>query len=141
MAATVEPVAARSGEQLGERLRVGERDEHVLGTVSGGPMVRLVDVARALTVRTYTNDGAIDLVIEGRPPLHLAVVDGKGKLSVPRQARAPLTIDRAPLAAVLFGGLSATDAARLGWAKGDEATLARADALFASPPFFALDAY
>jgi predicted acetyltransferase len=125
-----------------DRARSGTGEvEHVLGTLTGGPMVRLVDVARALTARTYANDGAIDLVVEGRPPLHLAVAEGRGKLSVPRQARAPLAIDRAPLAALLFGGLSATDAARLGWARGDEPTLARADALFASPPFFALDAY
>ncbi len=115
--------------------------EHTLGIVAGGPMVRLVDVARALTSRKYASDGAIDLVIDGRPPLHVAVEDGKAKLSVPRLARAALAIDRAGLAALLYGGLSATDAARIGWARADEPVLARADALFASPPFFALDGY
>ena len=125
-----------------DRARFGTPEvEHVLGAVTGGPMVRLVDVARALTTRTYADDGAIDLVIDGRPPLHLAVSGGKAKLSVPRHARAPLAIDRAGLAALLYGGTSASDAARLGWARGEGATIARADALFASPPFFALDAY
>ena len=104
-------------------------------------MVRLVDVGRALGSRTYAKDGAIDLVIDGGPPLHLAVAKGKAKVSTIRRPRAPLAIDRAGLAAILYGGTSARDAARLGWAQGDDATLTRADALFASPPFFALDAY
>jgi predicted acetyltransferase len=126
--------------------------EHPLGVLSGGPMVRLVDVSRGLAARAYAADGEIDVVIDrapdgehqvpSRPALHVAVADGKAKLSVPaKPARAPLAIDRAALAAVLYGGLSASDAARLGWARGEDATLERADALFASPPFFALDAY
>jgi predicted acetyltransferase len=125
-----------------DRARFGSSDvEHTLGAVTAGPMVRLVDVARGLTTRAYLRDGALDLAIEGRPPLHVAVSDGKAKLSVPRHARSPLTIDRAALGAVLYGGLSASDAVRLGWARGEDAVIARADALFASPPFFALDAY
>jgi predicted acetyltransferase len=125
-----------------DRARFGTADvEHPIGLVTAGPMVRLVDVTRALTARTYAADGAIDLVIDERPPLHVSVAGGKAKLSVPRQARAPLAIDRAGLAALLYGGLSASDAARLGWARGEEATVARADAIFASPPFFTLDAY
>ena len=125
-----------------DRARFGTATvEHALGVVSGGPMVRLVDVARGLTTRTYAADGAVDVVVDERPPLHVAIAGGKAKLSVPRQARAPLSISRAALAALLYGGLSASDAVRLGWAEGDVATVARADALFASPPFFALDVY
>ena len=125
-----------------DRSRFGTIDvEHVLGVVAGGPMVRLVDVARGLTARTYAADGSLDLVIDDRPPLHVVVADGKAKLSLPRQTRAPLTIQRAALAAVLYGGLSPSDAVRLGWAHGDEPAVSRADAIFASPPFFALDAY
>jgi predicted acetyltransferase len=125
-----------------DRARFGDAEvEHALGTVVGGPMVRLVDVARALAHRGYLTDGAIDLAIEGRPPLHFAVSDGKARLTFPRHAKAPLAIGRAALGAVLYGGLRPSEAARIGWAQGDDATLARADALFASPPFFALDAY
>ncbi len=125
-----------------DRARFGTgKVEHALGLVAGGPMVRLVDVARGLSARTYAADGAIDLLLDGRPPLHVAIAEGKAKLSVPRQARAPLAIDRATLGALLYGGLAPSDAARLGWAHGEAAAVARADALFASPPFFALDAY
>jgi predicted acetyltransferase len=125
-----------------DRTRFGtETVEHALGTIAGGPMVRLVDVARALAQRTYARDGALDLAIEGGPPLHFSVADGKAKLTSPRHARAPLTIGRAALAAVLYGGLRPSEAARLGWASGDPGTFARADALFGAPPFFALDVY
>jgi predicted acetyltransferase len=125
-----------------DRARFGTPEvEHTLGVVAGGPMVRLVDVARGLTARPYATNGAIDLVLDGRPALRVTVASGKASLSVPRQARAPLAITRPALAAVLYGGLSTSDAARIGWASGDPATLARADALFASPPFFTNDPY
>lgn len=114
--------------------------EHALGAIVGGPMVRLVDVRRALLARRYAVDGAIDLVIDGEPGVHLAVASGRAELLAAR-GTSPVTIDRAALGAILVGGLAPTDAARLGWARGDEAHLARADAIFATPPFFALDAY
>jgi predicted acetyltransferase len=120
-----------------------ERIEHALGTLCGGPMVRLVDTARALAQRAYAADGAIDLLVDGRTPLHLAVTRGKGTVSLShsRAPRAPLIIERPALGAVLYGGLTSSEAAALGWARAENSTLARADALFASPPFFALDAY
>ncbi len=125
-----------------DRARFGTREvEHTLGIVAGGPMVRLVDTARGITSRAYLADGSIDLAIDERPPLHVVVNEGRAKLSVPRFARAPVRVERAALAAVLYGGLSMSDAVRLGWARGEEASIARADALFASPPFFALDGY
>jgi predicted acetyltransferase len=127
-----------------DRARFGTPDvEHMLGALSGGPMVRLVDVARGLAARKYASDGAIDLVVDGGAPLRLVVARGKAQVSAARrsQGRAPLAIDRAGLAALLYGGTWAREAARLGWARGEDATLARAEALFASPPFFALDAY
>ena len=127
-----------------DRGRFGtEPVEHPLGTLVGGPMVRLVDVARGLTARRYASSGAVDMVIDGLA-IRLTVgaeSGGQGVVTAPGTLTAPLAIGRATLAAVLYGGLSVSDAARLGWAHGDEATLARADALFASPPFFTLDAY
>ncbi|HEY2510906.1 MAG TPA: GNAT family N-acetyltransferase [Polyangiaceae bacterium] len=127
-----------------DRGRFGtEAVEHPLGTLVGGPMVRLVDVARGLTARRYASSGAVDMVIDGLA-IRLTVppdANGQGVVTAPGTLTGPLAIGRAPLAAVLYGGLSVADAARLGWAQGDDATLARADALFASPPFFTLDAY
>jgi predicted acetyltransferase len=104
-------------------------------------MVRLVDVARALTARRYPADGTIDLVIDDRPALRVAVTRGRAKVGVAERARSPLVVTRAALGAILYGGLAPTDAARLGWAGGDDAVLARADALFETRPFFALDAF
>jgi hypothetical protein len=82
-------------------------------------------------------------VIDDRPALHVAITRGRGKVGVAERARSPLVITRAALGAVLYGGLVPSDAARIGWARGEDATLARADALFATPPFFslALDAF
>jgi hypothetical protein len=42
---------------------------------------------------------------------------------------------------MLYGGLLPSDAARIGWARGDDATVARADALLDTAPFFALDSF
>jgi predicted acetyltransferase len=127
-----------------DRARFGTASlEHDLGAIAGGPMVRLVDVARALSARRYTSDGALDLVIDDRPALHLAIARGRAKVGVAERARSPLTITRAALGAVLYGGLLPSDAARIGWARGEDATLARADALLVTPPFsaLALDAF
>jgi hypothetical protein len=71
----------------------------------------------------------------------VTVAKGRAKTSIAERPRAPLTLSRAALGAILYGGLSSGDAARLGWAHGEASTLASADALFATPPFFALDSY
>jgi predicted acetyltransferase len=115
--------------------------EHPLGELAGGPMLRLVDVARAVAARRYPQDGALDVVIDGRPALHVAIVRGRAKVTVADRARSPLVVTRTALGAILYGGLSPSDAARIGWARADEATLGRADALLATRPFFSLDPF
>jgi predicted acetyltransferase len=138
-----------------DRARFGSKTlEHAVGELAAGPMVRLVDVARGIGARRYAEDGAIDVAIDGastlgatrstpdlRPALRIMVARGRAKVSVAERTRSPLVIGRAALGAVLYGGISASDAARLGWARGDASTLARADSLFATPPFYALDSY
>jgi predicted acetyltransferase len=118
-----------------------ERVEHALGALVGGPMVRLADDTRAIEARGYRSDGVVDLAVDGAPPTSVEIRDGVAKVGPPRGG--PLVqADRRALAAVLYGGLSASDAARLGWLTADTSrTLRLADDLFAQPPFFALDTF
>lgn len=118
-----------------------ERVEHALGTLVGGPMVRLTDDARALEARGYRSDGTIDLAVDGGPPRSIQIREGAARVG-PARGGPILHADRRALAAILYGGLNASGAARLGWLGADAArTLRLADDLFAQPPFFALDLF
>jgi predicted acetyltransferase len=124
-----------------DRARFGTKSlEHPLGIVAGGPMVRITNVERAIASRGYVASGSIDVEVNDTP-LRITVTDGAA--SVERTARvAPrLVVTRESLASILYGTLSASDAARFGLASGDAETLALADALFSLPPFFALDRF
>jgi predicted acetyltransferase len=114
--------------------------EHALGTLVGGPMVRIVDVRRALEARGYTHDGAIEIAVEGEAPVELDVRTGRATVGPPRGAPR-ITIGRTALAAVLYGALSARDAARLGWIEADAAALDRAAVVLALPPYFSIDSF
>jgi predicted acetyltransferase len=117
------------------------RVEHALGTLVAGPMLRLVDVARAVEARGYPSDGALDVIVDGAPPQSIEIRDGTAKMGPPR-AGPLLRVDRSGLGAVLYGGLSASRAARIGWVSADSPdTLRFADELFGHPPFFALDPF
>jgi len=118
-----------------------ERVEHALGVLVAGPMLRLLDVERAVEARGYAVDGAIEVALDGAPPFSFEVRDGRAKVAVARGG--PLVrLDRSSLAAVLFGGLPASHAARIGWLACDSpGTLRLADDLFAHPPYFALDPF
>jgi hypothetical protein len=51
-------------------------------------------------------------------------------------------MDRPALAAIAFGALAPSDAARLGWVRArDQAALALADEAFALAPYFAIDRF
>jgi predicted acetyltransferase len=106
-----------------DRSRFGDAAvEHALGDIVGGPMVKVLDVARALAARGIDAGFAVD--------------DGA------RITLAGVAFDHAAVGAVLFGGLEVADAVRLGWARAaDAADVAKAQALFAHPPFFALDPF
>jgi predicted acetyltransferase len=118
-----------------------ERVEHSLGTLVAGPMLRLLDVPRAVEARGYRADGAIDVAIDGAPAVSIRVEGGVGKMG--SAIGGPLLeVDRASLAAILYGGLPASQAARIGWLSADsESTLRAADALFDHPSYFALDPF
>jgi predicted acetyltransferase len=120
--------------------------EHPLGRIVGGPMVRIVDTARALEARGWAKEGGLLLDVDGAR-LALEVGAASAKVAVEaageRAGRAAdLHLSRAALAAVAFGALAPSAAARLGWLRArDASTLARADAIFALPPYFAIDTF
>jgi predicted acetyltransferase len=127
------------------------RVEHDLGTIVGGPMVRIEDVPRAIEARGYAADGALDIVVhasEGETngageeiAVSVRVAGGRAEVSAARGAAAALRTTRAALSSLLYGGLRASDAARLGLADADARTLARADAVFAMAPVAPIDAF
>lgn len=118
-----------------------ERVEHAIGTVVSGPMVRIADVARAIEARGYYSEGFVDLAVDGGPPRGVEIRKGTATTG-PARGGPLVRIEGRALAATLYGGLTASDAARLGWLSVDEPTTLRlADDLFAQPPFFALDAF
>jgi predicted acetyltransferase len=125
--------------------------EHALGEVVAGPMIRILDVARALEARGYGVEGHLSLST-GAEDLQLSVRDGKGQvatkssLSQREEHNGPhVQVPPGALAALAFGALGArpaTHAARLGWLQAkDDRSLAFADALFALPAYFSPDAF
>lgn len=117
--------------------RLSDPAEDVTTTVKPGPMVRVVDVARALTgLATPATDERV--VLSVRDPRH-AWNDGRfevrddGGLTTCRRVNddesAHLDIDVGALSRVLVGARSAAALADLGHADGDADAIARLDAL------------
>jgi predicted acetyltransferase len=126
--------------------------EHDLGSLVGGPMVRIEDVPRAIEARGYAADGAFDVVVHAGDgeanggaaeeiAVSVSVSGGRAEVSAARGASAALRTTRAALASLLYGALRPTDAVRLGLADADARTLARADAIFAMPPLLPIDPF
>jgi len=128
--------------------------EHPLGTLGAGPMVRLADAARALTLRGYPVDGELDIVVSETSAtsktLHLVVRNGAGQAS--SDGERPAGADRAgkrpvielllsTLGSIVAAGLQPSDAAELGLLRGQVTAVAMADSLFAGPRFQCLDPF
>jgi predicted acetyltransferase len=116
-----------------------ERVEHDFGCIVAGPMLRMLDVEAALEARGYTHEGDLALSIGGKR-LHLRARKGRATL-LRKKVGDALVTDARTLASIAFGGLAVKDAADLGLAQGKPATLARANALFHTPPFTTLDRF
>ncbi|CAN5393727.1 N/A [soil metagenome] len=112
--------------------------EHALGTVIAGPMVRVLDLDRALSSRGYMYDTRSRLRLGDRM-LSLSASGGQGAVS--EATSSDVEIDDGFVGSVLFGGLTPTAAASLGFARGAGAALANADTLLGLPPFAALDRF
>lgn len=124
-----------------DRRRFGTEDvEHALGEIVVGPMVRIEDVHRAIEARGYAADGFFDVVVADEIAMAVTVEDGRAEVSAARGTSA-LRATRASLAAILYGGLRPSDAARLGLVDADARTLARVDAIVAMPAVAPVDAF
>ncbi|CAN5788558.1 enhanced intracellular survival protein Eis [soil metagenome] len=127
------------------------RIEHDLGTIVGGPMVRIEDVPRAIEARGYRTEGSFDVVVHAGAgetngagdelAVSVRVADGHAEVSAARGAAGAIRTTRSTLASLLYGGLKASDAVRLGLADADARTLARADAILALPPPMPVDPF
>jgi predicted acetyltransferase len=128
--------------------------EHPLGTLGAGPMIRLADAARALTLRGYHADGELDIVVSDAVAapkrLRLVVRNGTGEVAtdVARGAGAEkdnggpaIELALSTLGSIVAAGLRPRDAAELGLVRGEGAALAMADSLFAGPRFQCLDPF
>jgi predicted acetyltransferase len=118
------------------------RVEHSLGEIVVGPMLRLTDARRALAARGYRAEGSVILEVGGD---RLRVVARDGRADVEHAGAADptdLRLDMAGLAAVAYGALPVSHAARLGWvAARDDRAGARAEQLLSLPPYFSPDAF
>jgi predicted acetyltransferase len=114
--------------------------EHAIGEVVSGPMVRVLDAKRALEARGYGADGKVALLV-GEEAIRVAVRGGRAEV-LPCSGPPEVRIEPPALAAIAFGALAPTRAARLGWVEARDAlALARADELFALPPYFSPDPF
>lgn len=76
------------------------------------------------------------LAVQGET-LEVRACDGRATATPAPDAEPDVRLDARALAAVAFGGMRATDAARLGWLEArDPRALALADELLALPPYF-----
>lgn len=124
-----------------DRARFGDEEvEHVVGEVAGGPMLRVVDAARALAARGWRRDGRVVLAVDGAT---LEVLARGGTATVrPSTDEPDLRLDAPALAAIAFGGLPVSHAVRLGWASPrEDASVAVAEALLALPAYFSPDPF
>jgi predicted acetyltransferase len=126
---------------------------HVLGELAGGPMLRIGDPVRALAARGWQADlGAFGheqphlvLNVSGQR-LELTRCEGR-TLVAPTVAEPAFSLDLPTLAAIAFGALRPSHAARLGWLSPTRTSsvlardLARADAMFALPAYFSPDPF
>jgi predicted acetyltransferase len=144
---------APQGDPLVLALEDADRDrdgtehvEHALGTIVAGPMVKILDRHRALGARGYLADGDPTFDVRGAQPetLRLTVARGAGRAAavdpaIDRASR--VTFTEPALASMLFGGVRARDAARLGWVDGTPAALEALDAVFGAAPFEVVDPF
>jgi predicted acetyltransferase len=125
-----------------DRRRYGtDTVEHAFGEIVGGPMVRIEDVHRAIEARGYREgEATFDVVVDDEIAMAVTIADGRAIVSGARGG-AVLHATRATLAGIFYGGLRATDAARLGLLDADHKLLERIDAVVALPPLAPIDSF
>jgi predicted acetyltransferase len=114
-----------------------------IGTMSAGPMVRMVDLHRALSLRGYAVDG--DLTIgctDASSPasVRLLVEDGIGQV-LPAEGNPGIELSSATLGSIVASGIRPTEAAEVGLLQANSAALATAEEMFSGPRFQCLDPF
>lgn len=107
-----------------DRRRHGtEAVEHAIGEIVVGPMVRLVDPARAIAARGYGAPGVFGLEVDGAAFAVRVGSNGRAEIVRARPRHAVRT-SVAGLASLLYGGLGLDAAVALGLAQADARTVA-----------------
>ncbi len=133
--ASDDPFIAALGEI--DAHRHGTADlEHSFGTLTGGPVVSVHDVERALSARGYRNDGEATFVVDGVP---WTVSTREGHATVRRCDKTGVHVSASVMGALAFGSLTPTGAQRLGWLSGEPAEIKAASDLLTCPAFFTRD--
>ena len=125
-----------------DRRRFGTEDvEHPIGEVVNGPMVRVEDVHRAIESRGYEpGEATFDVVVDDEIAMAVAIADGRAAVGSARGGPV-LRASRATLAAIFYGGLSATDAVRVGLLDADARLVERIDAVVTLRPLAPIDSF
>jgi predicted acetyltransferase len=116
---------------------------HTLGTVSAGPMVRIIDVRRALSCRGYAADGDLTFVCtdeDRREAVRLSVRGGTAH-ALDGGSGPEVEIARGALGSIVAGGLRPTEAAELGLLRASASALIAAEQMFSGPRFQCLDPF
>ena len=114
------------------------RVEHTLGTITTGPMVRILDLDRALRARGYLYDTRSRVRLGDRA---LSLKAAGGVVAIEEVAAVEVEIDAPFVPSVLFGSLAPSAAAAIDGARGAGSALANADALLGLPRFSAIDRF
>jgi predicted acetyltransferase len=134
-----DPLALAFQDASGRRPESTEQ----LGTLSTGPMVRIVDLSRALTTRGDAAEGDLVLACTDEPsprPLRLSVRENIAR-AVLADAKPDIELSSSTLASILAAGLCPVEAAELGLLSADSAALHLAERMFAGPRFQCLDPF
>jgi predicted acetyltransferase len=123
--------------------RGGALTAHPLGTLTAGPMVRIVDLGRALESRGYPCDGELTVrAIDPIRPETMRVASFNGQVETEPSTSVPdIEVPRATLGSMVIGGIRPSEAAALGLLRGHATALRLADELFSGPRFRCLDPF
>jgi predicted acetyltransferase len=119
----------------------GRRGKEALGTISVGPMVRIVDLPRALSLRGYAADGDLTFSpTDGSASVRLVVRDGIGQ-ATPGSGSPEIKLSSATLASIVSAGIRPAEAKELGLLEASSASVDAANQMFLGPRFQCLDPF
>jgi predicted acetyltransferase len=136
-----DPLALAFEDATGTRVDSDVSDP--IGTLSAGPMVRIVDPGRALGARGYASDGELTFACTDETtlqPVRLSVRENTAR-AAHVNASPDVELSSATLASIVAAGMSPVEAAELGLLHAKPAALRLAEQMFAGPRFQCLDPF